>query len=540
MNEDSTVFDYAKYYLSKDLSVIPIKPNDKKPCIKWEEFQKRKSTPEEIKSWWTRWPNAMIGIVTGSISGIVVVDIDEAIGFEEIQKYIPDSLLIPTTQTPSGGKHYYFKSPEKPLSNNTRLIPGCDFRGEGGYIIAPPSKNGTGKAYAWLEGLSIDEVALPTLPHAYISYINSYALGGYKGGIEEEHMKAHEGTARHKMFEQGSRDNDLFHTANCLVKSGMPENEIYQVIEKLAISCNPPFEQKEIPEKIESALKRAAKRERNISEDVRIWVEGTDGHFLITEYHKEAQIGTNEKHTVNVAFQRLVKEGIIEKFGEKRGCYRKVNKDCEEINWQEAGDEKLDIRLPFEIEKKVLTLPKNIIIIAGDPNAGKTAFLLNVVRMNMNKHKVYYFSSEMGPLELKRRLLPFDIPVNQWKFTPKERASNFADVIMPDDINIIDFLEIHDEFYKVGGHIKAIYDKLKNGIAIIAIQKNKGNEAGLGGGRSLEKARLYLAMENGKIKIIKAKNWASEINPNKLELNFKLVNGCKFLIEKDWNSSTNS
>ena len=86
--------------------------------------------------------------------------------------------LTPTCQTPKGGQHLYFKAPEKCPSNNARLVPGCDFRGEGGYVVAPPSKNGTGKAYAWMEGLSIDDVEPADLPEPYIVFINSLALRG--------------------------------------------------------------------------------------------------------------------------------------------------------------------------------------------------------------------------------------------------------------------------------------------------------------------------------------------------------------------------
>jgi len=140
----------------------------------------------------------------------------------------------------------------------------------------------------------------------------------------------------------------------------------------------------------------------------------------------------------------------------------------------------------------------------------------------------------MGAIELRDRLSKFDMPLKNWSFIAKERASNFADVIKPDEINIIDFLEVHDEFYKIGGLIKDIYDNLHKGVAIVAIQKNRGSDYGLGGTRSLEKARLYLAMEPNCLKIIKGKNWTGVQNPNGLAIDFKLVQGCKFISESDW------
>ena len=179
--------------------------------------------------------------------------------------------------------------------------------------------------------------------------------------------------------------------------------------------------------------------------------------------------------------------------------------------------------------------PGNLIVIAGESNAGKTGFLLNLVKLNMNKHDIHYFSSEMGSEEFKIRLSEFeDIDLKDWKFHPKERSGNFNDVIRPNDINIIDFLEMHDDFFRVGGHLKKITDKLDRGIAIVAIQKNHGADHGLGGARSIERARLYLTMEPGKLTIKKAKIYRHrDINPNGMEADFKLIHGCKFIPDNE-------
>jgi len=183
----------------------------------------------------------------------------------------------------------------------------------------------------------------------------------------------------------------------------------------------------------------------------------------------------------------------------------------------------------------------NIVIIAGEMNAGKTGFLLNVVRDNMDKWKVHYFNSEMGETEFKIRLSKFpDMQEEDWKLTAYNRNGAFADVIVPDDLNIIDFMECYDEFWRIGGWIRDIHTKLRKGLAVIAIQKKEGLVFGRGGDMTAEKARLYLSVSHdwsrrvGVLKIVKAKNFKGEINPNGYVQEFKLVQGARFIPQGVW------
>ena len=95
-------------------------------------------------------------------------------------------------------------------------------------------------------------------------------------------------------------------------------------------------------------------------------------------------------------------------------------------------------------------------------------------------------------------------------------------------MNVIDYLEIHEDFYRLGARIKEIYDRIKKGSAVIAIQKNRNTDLGRGGIATLEKPRLYLAMKPHELTIVKGKNWASQANPNGLSNEFRLLNGPRF------------
>jgi hypothetical protein len=194
--------------------------------------------------------------------------------------------------------------------------------------------------------------------------------------------------------------------------------------------------------------------------------------------------------------------------------------------------------MPFGLENKVKILPKNIITIGGTPDGGKTAFCLNLASANRNSHKVIYFCSEMGLSEFQERVDLMGISREEWydKITVIERSSNFADVIRPEGLNIIDFLEQSgDDYVNVGQVIRRMWEKLTSGIAVICIQKRYGTDLPQGGIGSIEKARLALAFEAGKVKIVKAKNWRnSKDNPNGYELEFKLVDGWKFIECGEW------
>lgn len=304
------------------------------------------------------------------------------------------------------------------------------------------------------------------------------------------------------------------------------------------------------PEKIIQCIEiikekvNAPEDERPLSEKIREWALATPGDFIATDCDRDLKLATvsDRKNRAKI-LERMMKEGLLDRVGSRRGHYRLVDRECERIDFLSASENSYPVLWPFGLEKMVETMPGNIVVVAGEPNAGKTAFLLNLARLNMNIHETHYFSSEMGATELKKRLRLFkDIPLEQWRQVHfKERARDFADVIEPDALNIVDFLEVHEDFYKVSGMFKAIHDKLKNGVAVIALQKNKGIDVGLGGARGLEKPRLYLAMRaeppGGVLKIVKAKNWAAAENPNGMEIHFRLVSGCSFRTDGGWKKS---
>lgn len=263
---------------------------------------------------------------------------------------------------------------------------------------------------------------------------------------------------------------------------------------------------------------------------LRTWIDIAPGSFCVADLTKDVDVQT----LIMDQLEELVDEGVLDHHGQRRGWYIPKHIELIEMDYQAADDNPVDIWLPFNLTDYVEIYENSVIIISGAPNAGKTAILLNVIRYNRLKGwDIHYFNSEMSAGELKKRLKKFDdITLDMWGFKAYYRADRFADVIFggKNCLNIIDFLEIHDEFYMVGRKIKEIHDRLKGGIAVIALQKNPGSETGLGGYRTMEVARLALAVDKGKVKISKAKNFAKpDTNPNGWVKNFKIIQGSKIL-----------
>jgi hypothetical protein len=273
-------------------------------------------------------------------------------------------------------------------------------------------------------------------------------------------------------------------------------------------------------------------------EKIEEWVKSTSGWFSYEELDRDIGIKSpKDKDRRRQIIHRLKAEGKLESHQRDNKLYRYVNVAVRVIDFKSAAlRSTLAIRYPFGIERYFKTYPGNIVVVAGAADAGKTAFLLNFVRLNMNDFSVFYQSSEMGKDELASRLELFEgISLDEWNFIAEERSHDFHDVIRPDCINIIDYMELSGDFYMVAEYLRAIHDKLASGIAIVALQKKTGADAGRGGDFSLEKPRLYLNVDKGKIKIRKAKNWVDpKTNPNGLVLDFKTVGGCKFIVTQDW------
>ncbi|HUA98401.1 MAG TPA: bifunctional DNA primase/polymerase, partial [Terracidiphilus sp.] len=117
---------------------------------------------ETIREWWTRWPDANIGIATGQPSGFFVIDVDGEAGRASVAELARQGLTLPSTLTvttgrPDGGEHRYFRMPEGVDIRNDqsgRIGPHIDVRGTGGFVVAAGSTHASGKIYRFVDPLA--------------------------------------------------------------------------------------------------------------------------------------------------------------------------------------------------------------------------------------------------------------------------------------------------------------------------------------------------------------------------------------------------
>ncbi|WP_158234689.1 bifunctional DNA primase/polymerase [Lentibacillus sediminis] len=150
---ESRYLKSALIYASKlDWEVFPLVPKSKKPITE-HGFQDATKDGKQIINWWKKYPDANIGIATGTASGFFALDVDPRHnGDVTLEELLDHYQVFPDTVqaiTGSGGSHYLFKYREGVRSRND-LQPGIDIKGDGGYIVAPPSIHpDTGETYEW-------------------------------------------------------------------------------------------------------------------------------------------------------------------------------------------------------------------------------------------------------------------------------------------------------------------------------------------------------------------------------------------------------
>ena len=168
-DDNNIMLEAALNYVSKGWAVLPLAPGDKKPFSpllpmvrgkrSWKSLAEKPATEQQVRDWFTRYPNINIGIITGEASKLIVVDFDTT-----EPKELPLTVMARTGR----GLHVYL-SAQHPYKSCK--FDGGDIKAQGGYVVAPPSKHPSGSNYQWADFLSPQEADLEPYDDALIKRI---------------------------------------------------------------------------------------------------------------------------------------------------------------------------------------------------------------------------------------------------------------------------------------------------------------------------------------------------------------------------------
>src|SRR2546426_1507942 len=231
--------DAADDYLKRGLSVIPIQPRGKKPLLDWKPFQTRLATKDELREWLRDEVN--IGIVTGTVSGLIVLDVDGADGVASLAQFPP---LPMTWRSSTGrGQHYWFKHPGGLVRNFVKKLPCLDLRGDGGFVVVPPSQHVSGVAYTWL--VTPESTPLAEAPDWLLRLIAE----------PDSEPKAHSpGIETGDPIPEGRRNETLYRFARRLKARNWSPDEVLSAVTTLNQRCEEPLDAPEVDDIVTKAM----------------------------------------------------------------------------------------------------------------------------------------------------------------------------------------------------------------------------------------------------------------------------------------------
>lgn len=203
---------------------------------------------DTIARWWRLWPEANVGIATGRRSRLVVLDVDPRSGGDtSLAALIAQHGPLPETpcvRTGGGGLHYYFAHPGDRVKNSASKVgAGLDIRGDGGYVVAPPSLHASGEPYVW---------AVACRPAPLPSWL---MVDAERAGVEPVRLDT---PAILNGVPEGERDSTLFRLACKLRRSDVPRDVAEELVVRAAAACAPPFPERAALQKVASAYDRYA------------------------------------------------------------------------------------------------------------------------------------------------------------------------------------------------------------------------------------------------------------------------------------------
>ncbi len=217
----------------------------KHPRVPWRPYTEELPTKAQVIDWFDdEFYGSNLGVVTGQVSDLVVVDVDGTI--QDFQ-----ALGLPRTRsvlTGGGGYHFYYRTGREPTPSGISVTPGIDIKADGGFVVAPPSLHLSGYNYAWLDRaidrVEVVKISPSDLPQrAHVSSPNGEWAGELLGGVSE-----------------GERSATTARLAGRYAQIGLTAEEAAMLLTTWNTQNNPPLSNRELGATIRSVYTRHAQR----------------------------------------------------------------------------------------------------------------------------------------------------------------------------------------------------------------------------------------------------------------------------------------
>ena len=237
------LLDAALYYAGMGIAVFPCEPGRKTPACA-NGFLDATTDEATIRAWWARNPRANVAMATGKVSGMVAVDVDPRHGGDEglLDLAARHGPLPETAESLSGGggRHVFLAHPggHVPCSQS-EIAPGVDIKGDGGYVVLPPSVHPGGGAYAWEFSSDIADVRPAACPQWLVALIRA------PGDKTPQGRTSRPSDAN--VIPSGQRNTALASLGGGMRRMGMSHNEILAALQEANQSrCDPPLDASEV------------------------------------------------------------------------------------------------------------------------------------------------------------------------------------------------------------------------------------------------------------------------------------------------------
>lgn len=303
----------------------------------------------------------------------------------------------------------------------------------------------------------------------------------------------------------------------------------------------------------------AGERDNNINTtyELKKFVDFMEGTFTLNDCYVALEVkDAKGKASIRKAIERLCQNKQLEKIGVKGGTYRRPDTSYEVIDLDDDIPDPLKVVLPLRLDQFCNIYNGMTILAEGEKSSGKSAFGIEAAWLNRNLFpgKVRYMQNgELNKqmLQIRLRMRPQDLyPVKKFgeRIEFITRHKDWWDIIDPEGLNIVDYIEEHEKKYLIPDYISKIQARLTTGLAIIILQRVPGRDYGTGGAEIRNKPSVICSLKrDGKINTIHiediksfntetiGKMFDGEVfNPRGLWREYKLVDGWKFLPQGEW------